>query len=1149
MAHTEITRKRVRQFIDRIRALYYRNRLEMSGEVTTDEEPVPFAELASRSFRSIRPGEAWGRQWDSAWFRFTGEIPAEWDGREAVALIDTGSEACVFQDGTPWLGLTNRDANEHVQRKRRVQLGVVGGVRTPSGEAGTPGGHTGSGGERKPGGATQSAFASPSPGEPVEFLVEAAANRLFGAMALESEYRLREAHLALFDRDLWRIVLDLDYLYDLAGGLEADSVRGRRILAGLNEAANVWADGAGREQVRAIAADLLDKPANASALTAWSVGHAHLDLGWQWPVRETRRKGGRTFATQLRLLEEYPEYIFGASQPQLFEWMKHDYPALYEEIREAVRAGRIEPQGAMWVEPDMNLTSGESLVRQCLYGKRFFREEFGIDIRHLWLPDVFGYSAALPQILRGCGVDVFMTQKISWNEMNAFPHHTFVWEGIDGSRVRSHFLPANSYNFENYPSRLVAAERRFAEGDRLDDFLNLYGVGDGGGGPSREHIERGLRSGDTEGVPRVRFAHSEEYFERLRALPEEGLPLWRGELYLELHRGTYTTQALMKRYNRRLEHLLHDVELLAVLAGHDSVDVGTIWKETLLNQFHDILPGSSIEWVYRDAHAESARNIATLESMREGLLREILGDGDGRAAGDRAGEAGAGARGGASAKRSPEGGGAGGEVPAVRELSPAGEPVETGAGGVVLFNPLAWDREVVLSVDSAVHRGPGGAGNTASGGKAAGNADAPAPGDSAGAGARSGAGAAAAARRRKVRVPSTGFARISAEEHAAADAGAEAGELRADAQSGGVQASAAGLENALVRVALAEDGSITSIYRKDLDREYLAGGANLFLLWEDYPYSWDAWDISHYYRETIPQRAQLVDSVVESEGGLLGSVRLGFEVGNSRIVQLLSLEAGSPVLRADCRVDWREEHKHLRVAAETAIAAPAARYEIQYGAVERPTHENTSWDQARFEVPAQRFADLSRPDAGFAILNDCKYGHRIRGGDVELTLLRSPKSPDPGADIREHAFAFAYMPHGGERDRSAVLRAAHELNAPVVAMPVGSGARESTGGAGDRAAATPHRVPSPSADGSYFSVSSEAVKLEAIKPAEDGAGVVVRLYETLGSEAETELRVPAIFTEAIATNLLEEGDQALTLDGGRIVLRFAPFEIRTIRLR
>ncbi len=1031
-----ITKQRVEQLIERIRTGYYRDHRPLEATFVHSRDPISIHELDDRAFTPIQTGQEWGALWDSAWFRFHGTVPAGWAGKTAVALVDVGAEGCVFRDAVPWMGLTYKRTEDVLEVKRRIPLGTVRG------------------------------------GEGVDLLVEAAANGLVGFRRAPEPFVLRQAEIALFDAQQWQLYLDLEFLFGLAEAIPEQTTRARKILHGLNEVANVWASGKGLEEARAITTRLLGHSAVESAPTAWSVGHAHIDLGWLWPVRETRRKGGRTFATVLRMLDEYPDYVFGASQPQLFSWVKEDYPALYEQVRKAVQAGRWELQGAMWVEPDMNIPSGESLVRQLVHGKRFYRDEFDTDVRNLWLPDVFGYSAALPQILRKAGVDIFMTQKISWNERNVFPHHTFLWEGIDGTTIRSHFLPTNDYNLSNEPAKLIAAEQRFHQSPQFDGFLNLYGIGDGGGGPSRKHIERARRGSDTEGMPRVEMAPAERFFQTLREIPAHTLPEWVGELYLEFHRGTYTTQALMKKLNRRIEHLLHDVELLVTLTGtaHEgNAERDRIWKQTLLNQFHDILPGSSINWVYRDAHRESFSAIAELTETRDRLLAGLLGRKNAH----------------------------------VRDLDSA-EVLETGRP-VVVFNTLSWDRVVLLTFREdgpslpTIMTGDG----------------TPCPV------VRRSDGSVQV----RVPVPASGYTTItdnkSDPDHSSAD--------RLVRAHGPVCAGADELENEFVKVSIGKDGSITSIYRKDLDQEYLHGPAAVYTLWEDLPYKYDAWDVSHYYRETVPEFAVLEAMQVTEQSGFSASVRMKSRIGRSTIDQTIYLEAGNPVVYVSCVVDWNEEHRMLRVGAETAIRADTARYEIQFGQVNRPTHMNTSWDEARFEVAAHRYADLSREDAGLALLNDCKYGHRIQGRFMELTLLRSPKDPDPGADMGVHKFTYAYYPHAGRQDQMAVVRRAHELNAPALVADIGT-----------TVPTRPHA--------SYFRVESESVKLELAKPAEDLQGTVLRIYECLGRRDTAVIRVPDTYQNAVETDLLETQTGTLSLRNGQLKMTFKPFEIRTVRL-
>ncbi|MFW5788565.1 MAG: alpha-mannosidase [Spirochaetota bacterium] len=1051
MQNTTIYRRRIEQFVQRVQELRYRERAPLEARYTYDRrKPIPMDGLAGRKWKAISPGTRWGELWGSAWFRLTGAVPESFAGEEVVALVDLGSEGCVFVDGTPWQGLTDvpRTGRRHGTGKRRVMIA------------------------KKARG-----------GDPVDLLIEAGANALFGYHG-HHEFVFAQAELAVFDREMWQLGIDLEFLFDLATSLPAESVRARRLLDGLNRAANAWANGAGAAEVRAICAALLKAKAVPSATTAWSVGHAHLDLGWLWPVRETRRKAGRTFATALRLLEEYPDYVFGSSQPQALAWVKEDYPKLYEQIRAAVAEGRWECQGAMWVEPDMNVPGGEALARQLLYGIRFFEEEFGKRVTNLWLPDVFGYSAALPQLLRLSGVDSFMTQKISWNESTTFPHHTFEWEGIDGTRVRTHFLPTNTYNAENTAQELIAAEHRFAQADVSDDWLNLYGIGDGGGGPSRKHVEFARRAANTEGIPRVKMAPAERFFARIANVPADRLPLWRGELYLELHRGTYTTQAAIKRLNRRLELTLRDAEYLATAAGVDQREpIERIWKNTLLNQFHDILPGSSIGEVYATAREESERNLEELGRLIDASLAKLHG-------------------------RAPR-----------------------NARAFVVHNTLSWERGALVPVPWTESSTP--VVRDADGGplvvqRVADGLLVP------------------------VSVPPMGWTSISMAGHDEAPGGAtvdatasetpdlpredstpEAGRW-SRARLTPVAGSETRLENAFVRVDLAGDGTIDSIYDKEHRREALADGANRLLLWEDLPYSWDAWDISHYYRETEPEQAVLTDRRLLESGPLRAVVEQVLTVGSSTVRQRIVLEAESRLVRVENRVDWRESRMQLRVQAVPAVLAAEASYEIQYGTVRRPAHANTLADAAKFEVAGQRFADLSQPDYGVGLVNDSKYGHYLRDGIMELTLLRSPRDPDPEADLGEHEFTFGYYPHAGTWEGSDLLERAHELNSPVLVRPA------------SRAGAPV----------SEFDVAGGVVKLEAVKPAEDGGGVVLRLYETRGTDHDVVLRFRRPVASVEEVNLVEEAPRKLRgvrkagADGYRSEVRlgFSPYRIRTLRV-
>lgn len=1037
MNETVKTIERIRAFHKRISPYRYTKSIKLEASfIYNGEKPIPYKQALSGDYKTIQTGEKWGDLWGSAWFRFEGTVPGNFAGREVMALIDVDGEAAVFEGSDPVMGLTYKPEEKQIHVKRRVPL-----------------------------------FREAAGGEKVALLVEAGANTLFGNSSPaggvpddKDAYILKQAEIVCFNRDIWELALDIEVLLGLAESVPSTSPRYRKILSGLNRTANIWREGEGLKECRRITRELLDRRAHASAMTAWSVGHAHMDLAWLWPVRETRRKAGRTFSTALKLMEEYPAYCFGASQPQLYQWVKEDYPGLYSRIGEAVKKGNWECQGAMWVEPDMNLTGGESLVRQCLYGKAFFREEFGVDVTNLWLPDVFGYSAALPQILKKCGVDSFVTQKISWNDTNRFPWHTFHWEGIDGTLLLSHFLPTNTYNCSNEPRKLAAAENRFSQSDTQDDFLNLYGVGDGGGGPSRKHIEFARRMADTEGVPKVKMAVADEFFGKVGRTPAEELPIWSGELYLEFHRGTYTSQALIKKYNRRLELLLRDVEFLSVLGKRDNGKVlEKYWKNTLLNQFHDILPGTSIGQVYLDAHTLAEQTLEGLETEKEIALAELFG---------------------------PE------------NLKTS---LSSGEFGYILINTLSWERCEIIRLPlpeekSFTLTGPQG---KAIPWKRSGKMmEFPAL------------------------IPSMGYTTISVTP-TVTDIKEESSETPAchirETSDGGLM-----MENPFLDVKISEEGTIDSIFDKEEKREILSGPTNRLLLWEDRPYSYEAWEISHYYRETTPEQARLTKRKICRDTPFGTALSLSFRIGDSIIDQILTLDRTSRMIRIDSTVDWRETRKMLRVEAETTLRAREASYEIQFGTVKRPTHKNSSWDQAMFEVPAQRFADLSRPDYGLAVVNDCKYGYSIRENIIDLALLRSPKAPDPEADMRVHTFSYGYYPHKGDLNHSDVLQRAHDFNSSLTVVPAGQLPAER--------------------EKSFYSVTGNQVKIETVKKAESGKGIILRLYETAGTNARIELHSHTAWERIDETDLLENITVNIAGRDLKTQLEFKPFEIRTFLL-
>ena len=582
---TEVVLQRIENWYARLPDLIVFDKQNFNAEFGWSKEPTLFQDRMELKYKKIEEGESWGEKWESAWFHLTGEVPKNWSGKQVATDLDFSGEGLVFDsDGVAIQGITNGAIWDQNFARTRVPF-----IDECSG------------------------------GEKIELWVEAAANSLFGVFTEPDpeeqspkrygwfDAKVEKMKFGIFDNDVWHLYLDARILLGLVKHLDKKSVRRIRIIKSLNQCINVFAENRSNAQASRDCLKVeLEKCASASDLKVSAIGHAHIDTGWLWPVRETVRKTARTFATQLKIIEQYPQYIFGASQPQHYQFMKDSYPEIYERVKAAVKSGNWECQGGMWVEADCNLISGESMVRQLLHGKNFFKNEFDVDVDNLWLPDVFGYSAALPQILKKSGVNFFLTQKLSWSQFNEFPHQTFHWRGIDGTEILTHFPPENTYNSELDTQFLLPAQSGFKEKDKLDEFISLFGVGDGGGGPKPENIELGIRMKDLENSPRVRFDTAKNFFHRLEK-EKDSLDTWVGELYLELHRGTLTTHGLVKKQNRKLEWKLRAVEMLwscADLDKYPAKELDAMWKKLLINQFHDIIPGSSINMVYQTTHKE-----------------------------------------------------------------------------------------------------------------------------------------------------------------------------------------------------------------------------------------------------------------------------------------------------------------------------------------------------------------------------------------------------------------------------------------------------------------------------------------------------------------------------------------------------------------
>ncbi|MBN3314125.1 MA2C1 mannosidase, partial [Atractosteus spatula] len=974
---------------------------------------ISFSEAVTQTFQPCKVGDSFGPTWWTCWFKVSLTIPDGWAGKEIHLRWESDGEGMVWRDGQPVQGLT----------KEGEKTSYILSESLREEEA-----HS------------------------VTLYVEVACNGLFGAGQgsmiappdPHRKYSVQRAELAVFNRGVQELLTDFEMLIDVVKELGENEQRGYQALFTANEMVNLCdpSDPSTFSAARHLAEVFFSQRNGQSQHTVHAMGHCHIDSAWLWPYEETIRKCARSWVTVIRLMEKNPEFIFTCSQAQQFEWVRKWYPGLYSQIQQFASRGQFVPVGGTWVEMDGNLPSGESMVRQFLEGQRFFRQEFGRYCTEFWLPDTFGYSAQLPQIMQGCGIKSFLTQKLSWNLVNTFPHNTFFWEGLDGSQVLTHFPPGNSYEMKCKVEDLLNSVRNNRDKGRANHSAMLFGFGDGGGGPTQLMLDRLQRVSDTDGLPRVQMSTPDRLFTELQA-DSALLCTWTGELFLELHNGTYTTQAQIKLGNRQCEALLHDIEIASSLAlcrssgfRYPAQELRELWRLLLLNQFHDVIPGSCIEMVVQDA----LKYYQEIRSTGAGLLQE-----------------------------------------ACRGLW----GVDPQGAGSMALNTLPWERTEVISL-------PGSGG--------------------------------AEPKLALVQVPSIGFATVTESEPVCP--------VTVTVQADGTIL----MENGILRVVVDKTGNVASLCLVKSNREAIADGfsGNQFVLFDDVPLYWDAWDVMDYHLQTrTPVRGVLRPAEIACSGGLRGSVKFSLRIsGKSSISQEVILDAMCPYVKFHTQVDWAESHKFLKVEFPVRVRSPSATYEIQFGHLQRPTHRNTSWDWARFEVWGHKWADLSEHGFGVALLNDCKYGYSVYRNTLTLSLLRAPKAPDANADMGQHQFTYAVMPHAGSFQDSGVIQCAYNLNLPLRVFPV---------------------VISDPASSSWsaFSLSSPAVILETVKQAEDQKdALLLRLFESHGSSVTVTLTTALRVKEALPCDLLERPDSAhpAVVTPSGISLSFTPFQIVSLLL-
>jgi alpha-mannosidase len=1002
-------------------------------------------------FREVPLGHRWGPVWSTAWFRLVGRVDGACKGQRVWLRFSSGTEATLWDGDEPRQGFDPyRDLTPILEKSKG--------------------------------------------NEKVDLLVEAACNLPLGISTFWWDHpelharwkerepgRLESAELVVVDDEAWQFVETWSNLRKTLLALPPESARAvairegmRRIMASIDRANP---RGGMRRSMDSLAR-LVVGAGPSTRTTCVAVGHAHIDTAWLWPLAETRRKCIRTFANVLRLMERFPDFRFVCSQAQQYAWIEEDAPKLFAQIAKRVNEGRWETAGAMWIEPDCTCPSGESFIRQILHGTRYWSERFGAAAtqRFLYLPDTFGFPACLPQIGRLAGLDTFITNKMSWCESNRFPHVTFRWRGLDGTEILSHLTPGHNYNSSIEPADLLYGEKNLVTqdgasfvGSSIPLWLQPFGFGDGGGGPTAEQVFRASSLGSCEGLPRVVWDRVDRFAGQLHAVrdlmrADRDLATWDGELYLELHRGTYTSQAWIKRQNRLAESLLRDVEALVSSLQASAAERRAVrerldgaWKLVLLNQFHDILPGSSIGAVYDDARRQHAEVADLAMAERTRLEREL-------------------------AKR----------------LAPGDceRPV-------LVRNAASSVRSGIVSVDGRLVE-----------------ADA---------------------------VPAMGFAVIDARR---ADASRRVHVERGKGPS-------VRIRNEWLEATIDAAGRIGELRVHGLDRvanARLRNGElrplNQLAVYDDQPRRWEAWDIDRDYADRESLVTTPAEISVVCEDPLRAEVRVQRRVGRrSELFQTYRLDAGTKHLEIRTEVRWDEERTLLRALFPCDVRAPYATFGTQFGAIERPTHRNTSWEEARYEVPGHAWMDLSEPGFGVAILDDGKYGRSALDNVLGLSLLRAPSFPDPAADRGEHVFTYAVMLHDGDWRGAGVDAEAEALREPLRAVAMPARRRAASARRGVRVTGAPFRIEAPS---HCF------MQVAAWKPAEDGKGRILRIVETRGGRGEVAIRWADGAGAVTAADVLERpmrltdefAPSAFVHDTerGETTFRVRPFQIVTLRV-
>lgn len=964
-------------FLKKLKFSVYTPIAQLNAFVHKSAEPIPFAEMKDEHFSSIKIGDNWGGFFDCAWFKFTVDIDNMQEN--LVAVIDVGGEGCIYsKDGSAIQGITN-------------VLGMVDRFQSVKGKAVIPLNRIDNFKDGK-----------------ILFYADCGNNGKGGKSA--GQARFKRADICVFRQDILDLYYDILACYQLLCAVNNNAQK-KEITARINKAISI-AHNTEPEKVieaRNVLSEMFDGKYKQN-FTVYAVGHGHLDLAWLWPVRETKRKAIRTFSNAIYESEQCPSYVFNGSQPQQYEFIKEKSPELYNKLKSAVANGNVEPQGGMWVEPDTNLPCGESLIRQCFYGKKYFRDEFQKDVKTLWLPDVFGYTAALPQIIKKCGMDSFMTIKLSWNNINQFPHHTFIWHGLDDSRVLVHMPPEGDYNSNATPYAFEKIYNNYKEKKISDIALMTFGIGDGGGGPGEYHINMAKRCENLRYIPNVKMSSSEKFFDELKK-DVSNYPEYKGELYLEKHQGTYTTQGKVKKNNRQCEVLLHFAEWICTMAymqgkAYPHKELEEIWKEVLLYQFHDILPGSSIHRVYEECNARYEIIKKRLNDIIDDRVYFLCSDDN----------------------------------------------------SFVALNSIDFER--------------------------------------------------------------TGYLKHNNEWYRYSLAPYSSGKLEKADLPVLLQYSKNIIENECLKVVFNNNGQIKTILDKQSNYNCVASIINAVRVYKDrFVHPYNAWDIDINYTKHKPRNMKLAQSREYCDGNSV--VRENkFVYNSSSLVQRIILTENCPYIKVENEVDWHETHKMLRIDAYPKNFSDKVLCDIQFGNIERSTKTDNKIDFAQFEIPAHKWVDVFDGEYGIAILNDCKYGHRVKDGLISLNCLRSPVYPDKTADRGKHTFTYAIYPHKEKPMESELIKIGYELNNPL-------------------------RIYKGSLDiKPIFNCDNSNIIIETVFVNNKG-NIAVRMYETAGKETDASVSINTAYENIHETDMLFENAKEMDLGN----LHFNPFEIKTLEVK